>query len=118
MKAKLALLLALIASPALADDPQIVAAQAVQRLGTWQFSVTLRHPDSGWNHYADGWQVLAPDGKTLGLRKLVHPHETEQPFTRSLSGVVVPAGVEHVFIQAHCLVDGWAQARVRVDLTR
>ena len=34
--------------------------------------------------------VCTPDGKVLGYRKLHHPHENEQPFTRSLSGVEIP----------------------------
>ena len=97
MRTLIALLLA-VAGPALADAPEIEAAKAVENSGRWQFSVTLRHPDSGWEHYADAWQVLAPDGQILGIRRLVHPHVTEQPFTSSLSGVIIPDGVSHVFI--------------------
>lgn len=62
--------------------------------------------------------MLAPDGARLGLRVLVHPHVEEQPFTRSLADVVVPAGVDHVLIRARCLVDGWNDATLRVDLPR
>ena len=109
-------LLALMADPAFADPPVIEAATASQSGDAWRFDVTLRHPDTGWAHYADGWEVLIPDGKSLGLRVLVHPHVEEQPFTRSLGGVQVPAGVDHVMIRARCLVDGWAEALVRVDL--
>lgn len=112
------LCLLLLASPALADIPVIEDATAQATGAGWRFDVTLRHPDTGWDHYADGWEVLAPDGTSLGLRELVHPHETEQPFTRSLSGVVIPDGVDHVLIRARCLVDGWGPATYRVDLTR
>lgn len=117
MKHLIALLLA-IAGPAHAEAPEITAATAVQNSAGWQFSVTLRHPDSGWDHYADGWQVLAPDGQVLGIRPLAHPHETEQPFTRSLGGVAVPADLGYVLIQARCLTDGWGEALFRVDLAR
>jgi hypothetical protein len=33
--------------------------------GTWTFHVTVRHPDTGWEDYADGWDVVAPDGTVL-----------------------------------------------------
>ncbi len=115
MKYAIALILA-CASPAFAEDPQIIAARATQSGAGWSFDVTLTHPDTGWDHYADAWEVLAPDGSSLGIRELVHPHEDEQPFTRSLSGVAIPDGVDHVLIRARCLVDGWVAERVRVDL--
>ncbi len=105
-----------LAQPAAADPVEIVAATAKQSAGAWTFNVTLRHPDTGWDHYADAWEVLAPDGTSLGIRELAHPHEDEQPFTRSLSGITVPAGTDHVLIRARCLVDGWGDARLRVDL--
>ena len=64
------------------------------------FSVTLAHPDTGWDHFADAWRVELADGTVLGERVLVHPHEAEQPFTRSLSGVAIPEGVGQVFIRS------------------
>ncbi|MEL7183327.1 MAG: hypothetical protein AAFY65_05635 [Pseudomonadota bacterium] len=106
---------ALLSSPALADAPVVEGATATQRGDSWTFSVTVRHPDTGWDHYADGWSVFAPDGTELGYRKLLHPHETEQPFTRSLSGVAVPDGVTEVLIRAHDSVHGWGED-FRLDL--
>jgi hypothetical protein len=44
--------------------------------------------------------VLTPEGKVLGVRTLLHPHETEQPFTRELYGVRIPAGLREVRIRA------------------
>jgi hypothetical protein len=92
--------------------------------GTWRFEVTVRHPDTGWDDYADGWDVLTPDGQVLKIdetdrftRLLLHPHESEQPFTRSQSGVMVPDGVTEVIVRAHDLVDGFGGREVRVDLT-
>lgn len=110
-------LLALFATPALSDPSVIEAAAATRSGDAWRIDVTLRHPDSGWDHYADAWEVLAPDGTSLGLRVLVHPHVDEQPFTRSLGGISVPDGVDHVLIRTRCLLDGWADGQVRVDLT-
>jgi hypothetical protein len=49
--------------------------------------------DAGWEHYADRWQVLDAGGTVLGERVLLHPHDTEQPFTRSQSGIEIPAGI-------------------------
>ncbi len=90
------------ALPALADFPAIEAAE--MRGST--VHVTLSHPDTGWNHYADGWEVRAQDGQALGLRVLAHPHVDEQPFTRSLL-LDVPDGVEALLIRARCGRDGW-----------
>ena len=112
----LAFALMLLPLPTWADEPSIEAVRAQKSGNNWNFAVTLKHPDSGWNHYADGWEVLDENGKRLGYRLLAHPHEHEQPFTRSLGGVEIPAGTVKVFIRAHCLVDGWGKALVEVPL--
>jgi hypothetical protein len=101
------ILLAMCAAPALADAPLVEAAEARRAGDGWTISVTLSHPDTGWDHYADGWAVLAPDGSELGYRTLHHPHVEEQPFTRSLPGVAVPEGVTEVVIRPHDSVHGW-----------
>lgn len=80
------------------------------------FEVTVRHDDEGWDHYADAWRVVAPDGAVLATRELLHPHVDEQPFTRSLSGVAVPAGVSIVTVEARDSVHGWGGATVEVEL--
>ena len=49
---------------------------------TCQFTVTLRHADKGWDHYADRWEVLSLEGEVLGTRILYHPHVNEQPLIR------------------------------------
>lgn len=92
---------------AFADPPRIEKVNAVQNSGSWRFDVTLSHPDTGWDHYADGWRILDMQGNELGLRVLAHPHVNEQPFTRSLGGVAIPKGVTQVQVQARCQVDGW-----------
>lgn len=109
--------LLMLALPALADDPVVENVQTHPSANSVSFDVTLSHPDSGWDHYADGWEILDQDGNRLGYRLLAHPHEHEQPFTRSLAGVVVPAGTKSVFIRAHCLVDGWSKQHFEVKLT-
>jgi hypothetical protein len=106
----------LAAGSAAAEPVSIVQAMGSVGPTGWGFDVTLRHPDTGWDHYADAWEVLAPDGTSLGVRELAHPHEAEQPFTRSLSGITIPAGVNHVLIRARCNVDGWGEERLQVDV--
>lgn len=63
------------------------------------FSVTLRHNDEGWHHYADKWQVMSGE-RILATRVLNHPHVDEQPFTRSLKGVRIPVEVSEVRVRA------------------
>lgn len=89
---------------ALADFPVI---ERATRDGD-RISVTLSHPDAGWDHYADGWEVLTPDGRSLGVRVLGHPHVEEQPFTRTLSGVKIPEGITELRIRTRCNRDGWS----------
>jgi hypothetical protein len=90
----------------------------------WIFHVTVEHPDTGWEDYADGWDVLTPDGTVLKpdpdspfTRLLLHPHENEQPFTRSQSGITIPPGVTQVRVRAHDLVDGYGGREIVVDLS-
>lgn len=102
---------------ATAGEVRIVDVDAkLNQDGRYGFSVTLKHADNGWDHYADGWQVLSPEGKVLGERVLLHPHVNEQPFTRSLSGVVVPAGLKRVSIRAHDKVHGHSPDLFQVTL--
>ena len=84
--------------------------------GTWSFSVTVRHDDQGWDHYADRWEVLGPDREVLGTRVLMHHHVGEQPFTRSLSGVQISKEVQRVFIRARDSVHGYGGNEMEVKL--
>lgn len=112
--AGLCLALPLAASGGEADVVEARAARDGE--GTWRFSVTVRHADEGWDHYADRWEVLTPGGEVLGTRVLHHPHVDEQPFTRSLGDVRVPAGVSQVRVRARDSVHGYGGAEVEVSL--
>ena len=102
-----------------AGEVTVVAAEARRGAdGTFAFKVTLEHGDTGWKHYADRWEVLGPDGIVLGTRVLLHPHVGEQPFTRSLSGVKIPAGISRVTIRAHDKEHGHGADTRAVDLLR
>jgi len=77
---------------------------------TYRVSATVRSSDTGDEKYADAWEVRAPDGSVLATRVLAHPHVGEQPFTRSLAGVVIPDGTERVEIAARDSVEGFCGA--------
>lgn len=111
-----ALIVVLLTYPASADPARIVEARATAMAENWHFDVTLCHGDTGWDDYADGRRIELPDGTVLGTRILLHPHVTEQPFTRSLSGVAVPEGTETLHIRARTSQTGWAAATTRVSL--
>lgn len=116
----LALALALAATaPVMAGEADVLDVR-ISRTGddTYAFAVTVRHGDTGWEHYADRWEVVAPDGTVLGTRVLLHPHETEQPFTRSQSGIRIPADVEAVTVRAHDSVHGLGGAELSVAVPR
>ncbi len=109
---------AIVFSPAaaLAGEADVVDVRATKSGGSYRFDVTVRHADEGWDHYADAWDVVGPDGAVLGTRVLVHPHDTEQPFTRSLGGVKIPAGVDEVTIRAHDSVHKYGGREFTVKL--
>ena len=69
--------------------------------GTYAISATIAHADTGWEHYANKWEVVGPNGQVIDTRTLFHPHVGEQPFTRSLARVVIPIGVTEVTIRAY-----------------
>jgi len=107
-------------------DADVEYVRAIQQAdGTWTFHVTVRHPDTGWEDYADGWDVVLSDGQGVirpdpsqpFTRVLFHPHENEQPFTRSQSGIVIPEWATIVTVRAHDIVHGFGGREVTVVLT-
>lgn len=101
-----------------ADAPEILTVEANKNANGWTFAVTLKHADTGWDHYADGWEILDQSGNQLGLRVLAHPHVNEQPFTRSLAGVDIPEGINAVNVRTRDSVDGWSSSLFTVPLKR
>ena len=102
--------------PVYAGEVEIVQTVFTQQGRTWRVDTTLRHADTGWEHYADAWRVVAPDGTVLNTRILYHPHVQAQPFTRSLDQVVLPPGMSIVYVEARDKVHGWSKQRVQVDI--
>lgn len=101
---------------AVANEVKIVDVKAEKQRSGWVFHVTLKHDDTGWKHYADAWRVVTEDGKELGTRTLFHPHEHEQPFTRSLGDIQIPASATAVYVEAHDKVHGWSKQRYKVKI--
>ena len=113
-----------LVTPSSSADADVLFVKATETsTNTWTFSVTVAHPDTGWEDYADGWDVVLPDGTIVKpnesspfTRLLTHPHETEQPFTRSQSNIVIPETVTAVTVRAHDIVDGFGGLEVVVEL--
>ena len=106
-----------LAGPAAADPAEIVGVEAEPGSDGWRVSVTIRHADTGWDDYADGWRVIA-DGEVVGTRVLAHPHVEEQPFTRSMSGIAIPEDAGTVEVESSTNVTGWGGERVPLPLDR
>lgn len=101
-----AIMLCLTTLPVQAGEADIVDAR-ITALGDGRYRIdaTVLHEDTGWDHYADRWDVLTAEGELLGSRELAHPHVNEQPFTRSLT-LTLPEGTATVILQAHDSVHG------------
>jgi len=85
----------LFSSLSSASEVEIVSAVAeCDATRACVFRVELRHADTGWEHYANLWEVMSPDGKKLVTRVLHHPHVNEQPFTRSSSRVKIADNIK------------------------
>lgn len=101
IKYKLAVLSLLLSTSLLAGEADVVDVK-ITAIGSGKFRIdaTLTHADEGWDHFANRWDVIAPDGTVLGSRVLAHPHVDEQPFTRSLT-LDIPANIAQVTIAAN-----------------
>ena len=116
----------LTVSPTIAANADVTDIRAVENTeGSWTFHVTVSHPDADWDDYADGWDIVLPDGSKLIVREsdaftrlLAHPHVDEQPFTRSQSGIVIPENVTQVIVRAHNIVDGFGGQEILVNLEK
>lgn len=102
-----------------AGEADIVKAEAIQTSpGVWTVKVTVRHDDAGWDHYANRWEILDLERNILATRVLAHPHDNEQPFTRSLTGVLIPLEMRQVIVRAHDSVHGYGGKEFRLTLKK
>jgi len=98
--------------------PDVVDVVATETAVGWDVDVTLSSPYDTPERYADAWRIVAPDGTVLGVRELLHDHQFEQPFTRSLGGVEIPDDVDVVTVEGRDSTHGWGGATVEVALDR
>lgn len=82
----------------------------------FDFDVTISSPYETPQRYADAFRVMSAEGVVYGERKLLHDHADEQPFTRDLYGVVIPAGVTSVIVQARDQKFGYGGKTLQVLL--
>lgn len=109
-------LLAFTSSPVFAGEADVIAVDITKvEADVYRFTVTVRHADEGWEHYADRWEVLDMQGNSLGARVLMHPHVDKQPFTRSMT-LSIPMYVKQVTIRAHDKVHDYGGAEMVVSL--
>ena len=97
--------------------PDVVSVKVeVAQSGVFNFDVTVSSPYDTPSRYADGFRVSTIEGKLLGERKLMHDHQTEQPFTRDLYSVKIPEEIKKVVVQARDQKYGYGGKTVEVML--
>jgi len=84
--------------------------------GVYDFSVEVSHADTGWDHYADKWDIVDEQDNVIATRTLHHPHVDEQPFTRSLGDVAIPLEIKEITIRAHDSVHGYGGRTMTVQV--
>lgn len=95
--------------------PDIIAVEITERAdGTFTVAATVSSPYDSPDRYADAFRVLDEQGTELGVRVLTHDHANEQPFTRSLNSLEIPAGVADVTVEGRDQISGWGGATVTV----
>jgi hypothetical protein len=97
-----------------AQVTQVIATQRSN--GSWCFDTSVRHNDQGWEHYADNWEIVDFSGHQLGYRTLGHPHDTEQPVTRSRCNILIPEETSKVIVRAKCNKHGFGGKPFIVEL--
>jgi hypothetical protein len=82
----------------------------------FDFDATISSPYDTPQRYADAFRVMNSDGVAYGVRTLFHDHASEQPFTRDLYGVTIPAGIKTVVVQARDQKYGYGGKTLQVAL--
>ena len=79
MKRALMILMGILLTAAAgADEAHVEDVAVIPRGdGHYRFQVTVRHADTGWEHYADRFEIPDDQGLHLGTRVLHHPHDFE-----------------------------------------
>jgi hypothetical protein len=97
--------------------PDILSAKVrIAGPGRFDFDVTISSLYDTPKRYADAFRVKGGDGTVYGERILLHDHQYEQPFTRDLYGVAIPAGVRVVIVEGRDQKNGWGGRTIEVAL--
>jgi len=100
---KIILLFLLLCSIAHSQPPLILKAEANLKTNQlFDIAVILRHPDTGWDHYASEWIVIVNDETEIAKRTLYHPHVNEQPVKRYVRDILIPENAKTIKIYAQC----------------
>lgn len=95
--------------------PDVLEVEATTSGESAPFAVTISSPYDTPERYADGWRVLDQDGEVLGEHTLGHDHASEQPFTRTQSGVDIPEGTTSLTIEGRDQEFGYGGEVVTLD---
>lgn len=82
----------------------------------FDFDATISSPYDTPQRYADAFRVMSVEGVQFGERTLFHDHANQQPFTRDLYGVAIPAGINTVIVQARDKNHGYGGKTMHVTL--
>ena len=118
MKNIIALLLFIWSSFLIAGEADVIDVK-VRYNGNNNFQVitTVKHADTGWDHYANGWEILDEKDNVIGKRILYHPHVKEQPFTRSYT-LDIPSTVKVITVRAMDSLHGKGGRAIKIKLAR
>ena len=116
---------AALASAASADADVTNVFAREEQDGTWTFHVSVKHPDTGFRDFADGWDLVTSNGAVIKAdptqrftKILRRPHVKEQPFTRTVKGLELPKDVVKLTVRAHDSVGGFGGREVQINLNR
>ena len=82
----------------------------------FDFDATISSPYDTPQRYADAFRIMSTEGVQFSERTLFHDHASEQPFTRDLYGVGIPAGINTVVVQARDKKHGYGGKTLHVTL--
>ena len=82
----------------------------------FDFDVTVSSPYDSAQRYADAFRARSREGVVYGERILWHDHAGEQPFTRDMHAVRIPAGVRTVIVEARDKSFGYGGKTIEVKL--
>ena len=99
-----------------ASHPDVTAVEIREDGQTYTLEVTMSSPYDSPERYADGWRVLDEEGDVLGEMELTHDHASEQPFTRSQTGLEIPEDVTTVTVEGRDSANGYGGRTVEATV--